>query len=209
MKNEKIRIVVADDHAIVRDGIISILAGERDLQFVAQAADGVKAVEVVKKHLPDILLLDLRMPRRDGLEVIAQIQSLRLQTRVIVLTTFESEQDIHQALKAGARGYLLKDTPRPELLDAIRQVHRGETCIPPRISQKLVEKMNRPELTQREVEILRLIAEGDSNKAIGDKLGITEGTVKTHVKGLLKKLHVPGRTAAIKEAVHQGLIHLA
>jgi len=110
----------------VRDGIISIVAGEKDLQLVAQAGDGVKAVELVKKHLPDILLLDLRMPGRDGLEVIAQIQSLQLQTRVIVLTTFESEQDIHKALKAGARGYLLKDTPRPELLDAIRRVHAGE-----------------------------------------------------------------------------------
>jgi two-component system NarL family response regulator len=209
MKKAKIRIMVADDHAIVRDGIVSIVAGEKDLQLVAQAADGIKAVEIAKKHLPDILLLDLRMPGKDGLEVIAQIQSLQLQTRVIVLTTFESEQDVHRALKAGARGYLLKDTPRPELLDAIRRVHRGETRIPPRISQKLVEKMNRPELTEREGEILGLIAEGDSNKAIGDKLGITEGTVKTHVKGLLKKLHVPGRTAAVKEAVHQGLIHLA
>ena len=209
MKKARIRIMVADDHAIVRDGIVSIVAGERDLQLVAQAADGLKAVELVKKHVPDILLLDLRMPGKDGLEVIAQIQSLQLQTRVIVLTTFESEQDIHQALKAGARGYLLKDTPRPELLDAIRRVHCGETCIPPRISQKLVEKMNRPELTEREGEILRLIAEGESNKAIGDELGITEGTVKTHVKGLLKKLHVPGRTAAVREAVHQGLIHLA
>jgi len=209
MKKAKIRIMVADDHAIVRDGIVSIVAGEKDLQLVAQAADGIKAVEIAKKHLPDILLLDLRMPGKDGLEVIAQIQSLQLQTRVIVLTTFESEQDVHRALKAGARGYLLKDTPRPELLDAIRRVHRGETCIPPRISQKLVEKMNRPELTEREGEILGLIAEGDSNKAIGDKLGITEGTVKTHVKGLLKKLDAPGRTAAVKEAVHQGLIHLA
>ena len=209
MKKAKIRVMVADDHSIVRDGIISILAGEKDLQLVAQAGDGVKAVELVKKHLPDILLLDLRMPGRDGLEVIAEIQSLQLRTRVIVLTTFESEQDIHKALKAGARGYLLKDTPRPELLDAIRRVHSGETCIPPRISQKLVEKMNHPELTEREVEILRLIAEGESNKAIGDKLGITEGTVKTHVKGLLKKLHAPGRTAAVREAVHQGLIHMA
>jgi two-component system NarL family response regulator len=209
MKKTKIRIVVADDHAIVRDGIVSIVAGEKDLQLVAQAGNGVEAVQLVKKHLPDILLLDLRMPGKDGLEVIAQMQSLQLQTRVIVLTTFESEQDIHQALKAGARGYLLKDTPRPELLDAIRRVHCGESCIPPRIGQKLVERMNRPELTEREGEILRLIAEGDSNKAIGDKLGITEGTVKTHVKGLLKKLAVPGRTAAVKEAVHQGLIHLA
>ena len=209
MKKAKIRIMVADDHSIVRDGIISIVAAEKDLQLVAQAGDGIKAVELVKKHPPDILLLDLRMPGRDGLEVIAEIQSLQLQTRVIVLTTFESEQDIHKALKAGARGYLLKDTPRPELLDTIRRVHSGETCIPPRISQKLVEKMNHPELTEREVEILRLIADGESNKAIGDKLGITEGTVKTHVKGLLKKLHAPSRTAAVREAARQGLIQMA
>ena len=171
------------------------------------------AVEIVKKHLPDILLpgtsSDARWQGWLLVVIGSQIHSLQLQTRVIVLTTFESEQDIHRALKAGARGYLLKDTPRPELLDAIRRMHRGETCIPPRISQKLVEKMNRPELTQREGEILRLIAEGDSNRAIGDKLGITEGTVKTHVKGLPKKLHAPGRTAAVKEAVHQGLIHMA
>jgi DNA-binding NarL/FixJ family response regulator len=209
MKKIKIRIMVADDHPIVRDGIVSLLAGEKDLQLVAQAADGVKALELIKKHLPDILLLDLRMPGKDGLEVIDQIQSLQLQTRVIVLTAFESEQYIHQALKAGARGYLLKDTSLPELLDAIRRVHCGETCIPPRIAQKLVEKMKRPELTQREVEILRFIAEGNSNKDIGNKLRITEGTVKTHVKGLLKKLQVPGRTAAVREAVQQGLVQLA
>ena len=200
--------MVADDHSLLRDGIASSVACEKDLQLVAQAANGIEAVELVKKHLPDILLLDLRMPGKDGLEVIAQIQSLQLQTRVIVLTTFESEQDIHQALKAGARGYLLKDTKRSELLDAIRRVHCGETCIPPRISQKLVEKMNRPELTGREIEILRLVAEGDSNKVIGDKLGIAEGTVKAHLKGVHKKLHVPGRTAAVREAVHQGLIHM-
>jgi DNA-binding NarL/FixJ family response regulator len=209
MKKERIRIMVADDHAIVRDGIVSILAGEKDMQLVAQAGDGIKAAELVKKHLPDILLLDLRMPGKDGLEVIAQIRSLGLQTRVIVLTTFESEQDVHQTLKAGARGYLLKDTPRPGLLDAIRRVHQGETSIPPRISQKLVEKMNRPELTSREVEILKIIAEGNSNKAIGERLGITEGTVKTHVKSILAKMKAPGRTAAIKEAVHRGLVHLA
>lgn len=209
MKKAKIRIMVADDHPIVRNGIVCLVKSEKDLQLVAQAADGIKAIELIKKHLPDILLLDLRMPGMDGLEVIAQSQMLQLPTRVIVLTTFESEQDVHQALKAGARGYVLKDTPGPELLGAIRRVHCGETCIPPRISQKLVEKMSHPELTKREVEILRLVAEGESNKTIGDKLGIAEGTVKIHVKGLLKKLHAPGRTAAVREAVHQGLIRMA
>src|ERR1700677_4165213 len=194
MKAPKIRILVADDHPYVRDGIVSLVASEKDMQVVAQAGDGAEAVTLAQKHKPDIVLLDLRMPQMDGLDGIAQIKVLGLPCNVVVLTTYENEHDIHQALKAGARGYLLKDTPRPALLDAIRRVQRGETSIPPRISQKLVEKMNRPELTDREVEILKLIAEGNSNKAIGDHLGITEGTVKTHVKSLLAKMKVPGRT---------------
>jgi len=186
MKPPKIKILVADDHHIVRDGIISIVEVEKDMRVVAQAGDGVEALTLVKKLLPDIVLLDLRMPRMDGLEVIAQIQSLRVPSKVIVLTTFESEQDVHMALKAGARSYLLKDTPRSTLLETIRQVHLGKTCIPPRIGQKLVENMNRPVLSARELDIIKLVAEGKSNKEIGDRLGITEGTVKTHVKSLLK-----------------------
>jgi DNA-binding NarL/FixJ family response regulator len=208
MKTPKIRILVADDHPYVRDGIVSLVATERDMQVVAQAKDGAEALALAKKHRPDIVLLDLRMPVMDGLDVIRQIQSLGLPCRVVVLTTYESEQDIHLALKGGARGYLLKDTPRPALLDAIRRVHRGETSIPPRIGQKLVENMNHPMLSAREMDIIRLIAEGKSNKTIGDQLGITEGTVKTHVKGLLFKLKAPGRTAAVREAVHRGLIRL-
>ena len=209
MKQPKIKILVADDHPIVRDGVLSVLQAVKDMQVVAQAADGVEAVELVKKHRPDIVLLDLRMPRLDGLEVIAQIHSLGLPSKVIVLTTFESEQDVHLALKAGARSYLLKDTPRPMLLETIRQVHRGQTCIPPRIGQKLVDNMSHPVLSGRELDIIKLIAAGRSNKEIGDQLGITEGTVKTHVKNLLKKLDAPGRTAAVKEAVHRGLVQMA
>ena len=209
MKHPKIRILVADDHLIVRDGIISIVEVEKDMRVVAQASDGVEAVELAKKLLPDIVLLDLRMPRMDGLEVLAQIQSLKMPSRVIILTTFDSEQDVHLALKVGARSYLLKDTPRPVLLDTIRQVHLGKTCIPPQIGQKLVENMNRPVLSGRELDIIKLVAEGKSNKEIGDQLGIAEGTVKTHVKSLLKKLKAPGRTAAVKEAVHLGLVRLA
>ena len=209
MKQPKIRILVADDHPVVRDGIISIVEVEKDMCVVAHAGDGVEAVELAKKLLPDIVLLDLRMPRLDGLEVITQIQSLHAPGKIIVLTTFDSEQDVHLALKAGARSYLLKDTPRPVLLDTIRQVHGGKTCIPPRIGQKLVENMSRPVLSARELDILKLVAEGKSNKAIGDQLGIAEGTVKTHVKSLLKKLQAPGRTAAVKEAVRRGLVQFA
>ncbi len=209
MKPPKIRILVADDHPVVRDGIISIVEVEKDMRVVAHAGDGMEAVELAKKLLPDIILLDLRMPRMDGLEVITQLQSLHVPSKVIVLTTFDSEQDVHLALKAGARSYLLKDTPRPVLLETIRQVHGGKTCIPPRIGQKLVENMSRPVLSARELDILKLVAEGKSNKAIGDQLGIAEGTVKTHVKSLLKKLQAPGRTAAVKEAVHRGLVQFA
>jgi len=209
MKEAKIKILVADDHPVVRDGIISIVEVEKDMRVIAQAEDGIKAVELAKKHQPDIILLDLRMPGLDGLEVVAQIQSLRLPSKVIVLTTFESERDVHLALKSGARSYLLKDTPREILLDTIRQVHRGKTCIPPRIGQKLAENMSHPTLSKREMEILKLIADGRSNKEIGNQLGITEGTVKTHTKSVLSKLHAPGRTAAVKEAIHRGLVHLA
>jgi two-component system NarL family response regulator len=144
----------------------------------------------------------------DGLNVLAQFQILRLSVRVIVLTTFESEQDVHSALKAGVRGYLLKDATRALLLDTLRRVHRGETSIPPSISQKLVESMNHPELSPREREILQLIAQGRSNKDVGDSLGIAEGTVKSHVKNMLGKLKVPGRTAMVREAVQRGLVRL-
>jgi two-component system, NarL family, response regulator len=209
MKEAKIRILVADDHPVVRDGIISIVEFEKDMRVIAQAEDGIKTVELAKKHQPDIILLDLRMPGLDGLEVVAQIQSLRLPSKVIILTTFESERDVHLALKSGARSYLLKDTPRQILLETIRQVHLGKTCIPPRIGQKLAENMSHPTLSKREMEILKLIADGRSNKEIGNQLGITEGTVKTHTKSVLSKLHAPGRTAAVKEAIHRGLVHLA
>jgi len=208
MKTPKIRILVADDHPYVRDGIVSLVAAEKDMQVVAQARDGAEALRLAKKHLPDIVLLDLRMPQMDGLDVIAQIKSLNLPCNVVVLTTYENEHDIHQALKAGARGYLLKHTSRPMLIDAIRRVQRGETSVPPGMSQKLVEKMNRPELTERQFEILKLIAEGGTNKDIGNRLGITEGTVKSHVKSLLEKMKAPGRTAAVKEAVRRGLVRM-
>lgn len=209
MKPPKIRILVADDHPVVRDGIVSIIEVQKDMRVVGQAADGVEAVELAKKLLPDIILLDLRMPRMDGLEANAQIQSLHLPGKVVVLTTFESEQDVYSSLKAGARGYLLKDTCRQMLLETIREVHGGKTCIPSRIGQKLVENLSRPVLSKRELDVLNLVSKGERNKDIGDQLGIAEGTVKTHVKSLLKKLQAPGRTAAVREAVHRGLVQLA
>ena len=204
----RIRVLVADDHPVVRQGIIANVSPERDMTVVAEAADGIEAVELIKEHLPDVVMLDLRMPRMDGLEVISQLNASKLPSKVIIMTTFESEEDVHRSMKEGARGYLLKDSTQEEILDAIRRVSLGETYLPARIVQKVAESLRKPELSPREIEVLRCVATGKSNKEIGAQLFITEGTVKTHVKHLLEKLSVVGRTAAIKEAVHRGLVRL-
>ena len=204
----RIRVLVADDHPVVRQGIIANVSPERDMTVVAAAADGIEAVELIKEHLPDVVMLDLRMPRMDGLEVISQLNASKLPSKVVIMTTFESEEDVHRSMKEGARGYLLKDSTQEEILDAIRRVSLGETYLPARIVQKVAESLRKPELSPREIEVLRCVATGKSNKEIGARLFITEGTVKTHVKHLLEKLSVVGRTAAIKEAVHRGLVRL-
>jgi two-component system NarL family response regulator len=204
----RIRVLVADDHPIVRQGIMANVKPQRDMTVVAEAGDGVEALGLIKEHLPDVVLLDLRMPHMDGLDVVREVTTARLPSKVIIMTTFESEEDVHRAIKAGARGYLLKDSTQEEILDAIRRVSLGETYLPARIVQKVAEGMRKPELSPREVEVLQWVAAGKSNKEIGVQLFIAEGTVKTHVKSLLEKLAVVGRTAAIREAVHRGLVRL-
>jgi len=207
-KQDKIRVLVADDHPIVRHGVIANVTPQDDMTVVAEAGDGVEALALIKEHLPDVVLLDLRMPGMDGLDVIAEVNSARLESKVIIMTTFESEEDVHRAMKAGARGYLLKDSSQEEILDAIRRVSLGETYLPARIVQKVAEGMRKPELSPREVEVLQWVAAGKSNKEIGVQLFIAEGTVKTHVKNVLEKLSVVGRTGAIREAVRRGLVRL-
>jgi two-component system NarL family response regulator len=204
----RIRVLVADDHPVVRDGLIANLKSQPDITVVAEAEDGVEALSLIEEHLPDVVILDLRMPRMDGLEVLAEINTSKLQSKVVVMTTFESEEDVNRAMKAGARGYLLKDSSQEEILDAIRRVSLGETYLPARIVQKVAEGMRKPELSPREIEVLQWVAAGKSNKEIGAQLFIAEGTVKTHVKSLLEKLAVVGRTGAIREAVHRGLVRL-
>jgi two-component system NarL family response regulator len=204
----KIRVLVADDHPVVRQGVIANVKLQRDMMVVAEAGDGVEALALIKEHSPDVVLLDLRMPGMDGLDVIAEVNSAKLDSKVIIMTTFESEEDVHRAMKAGARGYLLKDSSQEEILDAIRRVSLGETYLPARIVQKVAEGMRKPELSPREIEVLQWVAAGKSNKEIGNQLFIAEGTVKTHMKNLLEKLAVVGRTAAIREAVHRGLVRL-
>jgi two-component system NarL family response regulator len=203
-----IRVLVADDHPVVRHGIMANVEPQCDMTIVAEAGDGVEALALIKEHLPDVVMLDLRMPRMDGLDVITEISVAKLPSKVIIMTTFESEEDVHRAIKAGARGYLLKDSSQEEILDAIRRVSVGETYLPARIVQKVAEGLRKPELSPREIEVLHCVAAGKSNKEIGVQLCIAEGTVKTHVKSLLEKLAVVGRTGAIREAVHRGLVRL-
>jgi len=204
----KVRVLVADDHPIVRQGILANVKPQGDMTVVAEAGDGVEALALIKEQLPDVVLLDLRMPQMDGLDVLTEVNKSNLSCKVIIMTTFDSEEDVQRAMKAGARGYLLKDSTQEEILDAIRRVSLGETYLPARIVQKVAEGMRKPELSPREVEVLQWVAAGKSNKEIGAQLFIAEGTVKTHVKNLLEKLAVVGRTAAIREGVHRGLVRL-
>ncbi|HTR41182.1 MAG TPA: response regulator transcription factor [Pseudomonadales bacterium] len=208
-RKPSIRIVVADDHPIVRQGIVANLKQERDMKVVAEGSDGDEALALIKRHTPDIVLLDLRMPRVDGLDVVAEVTALHLQTKVIVMTTFESQEDIQRAVRSGARAYLLKDCTQQTLLEAIRRVYLGEVFLLPQIAQKLVDRIQKPQISPRELEVLKSVASGKSNKEIGVQLFIGEGTVKTHVASLLVKLGVAGRTAAVREAVRLGLVRMA
>jgi len=204
-----IRIVVADDHPIVREGIVANLIRQRDMKVVGQGGDGEDALILIQQLLPDLVLLDLHMPRMDGLNLLKKLNQAQLPTQVIIMTALESEEDIQNALRYGARGYLLKGCPQSTLLDAIRRVHGGEVFLLPHIAQKLVERMQTPQLSHRELEVLTSMATGKINKEIGAQLGIAEGTVKSHVASLLEKLGVATRTSAIKEGVRRGLVHMA
>jgi DNA-binding NarL/FixJ family response regulator len=201
-------ILITDDHAVVREGLAAMIGRRAEMQVVAEASNGVQAVELALKHKPDILLMDLRMPQMGGVEAIRTIRAAWPEARVIVLTTFDGDEDIFRALQAGAKGYLLKDTPREELLEAIRTVHAGRKHIPPEVAAKLADRLTSETLTEREREVLQLIVAGQSNKEIGASLNISEGTVKVHVNSLLGKLGVSDRTQAVTAALKRGLVHL-
>jgi DNA-binding NarL/FixJ family response regulator len=203
-----IRILVVEDHTVVRDGLVAIIRQEGDLDVVAEAGDGREAVELWKQQRPDITLMDLRMPRLDGVDAIYEIRAVDPNARFIVLTTFDGEEDIYRGLRAGARSYLLKDVRREELFHCIREVHAGKTVVPGAIAAKLVGRLPSEELTPREQEVMRLLSEGKPNKLIGVALSITEVTVKSHVQSIFKKLNVLSRTEAIAVANRKGLLHL-
>ena len=210
MSGEKrpIRVMVCEDHQIVREGLVALLQAHEDFQVVAEAGDGEAALALFRQHAPDVTLIDLRMPKKDGVEVIRTLRAELPESRFLVLTTYDSEDDISRALKAGASGYLLKGTNRTTMRDAIRLVHNGRRFIPPEIAERVLPGPAAEELTEREVEVLRRIAEGLSNREIGEQLGISESTVKTHVNRLLGKLGVTDRTKALVLALKRGLVQI-
>jgi DNA-binding NarL/FixJ family response regulator len=205
---ELIQIMVVDDHHIVRQGLVALIATIPDMKVIAEASDGAQAVELYRKHRPDITLMDLRLPNMNGVDAIAQIRSQAPEARIIVLTTFDGDEDIYRALQAGAKGYLLKGMTADELTDAIRTVHAGKSRIPAVVAERLAERMGGPSLTGRELEVLKHIVGGGSNKEIASALFISEATVKTHINSILSKLGVSDRTQAATTALQRGIVHL-
>lgn len=205
-KPKSIRIVIADDHIVVRDGLAAILGLQPDMEIVAEAGDGEEACAAFEKHRPDVLLLDLRMPKLDGVDVVRAVCAKHPDARIVIITTYAGDEDIFHSLKAGAKGYLLKDAPRQQIIEAVRNVFAGEDYIPAAIARKLAQHALKPQLTTREVEVIQRMARGESNKEIGVALSISEGTVKTHVKGVLAKLEATSRTEAVTIARRRGFI---
>src|SRR5919107_4024821 len=208
MSNEKIRIVVVDDQAVVRQGFVSLINTVADMEVIAEGTDGRQAVELYRKLRPDVLLTDLRMPVMTGVEAISAIRREFPAARVIVLTTFDGDEDIYRSLQAGAQGYLLKDMFFEELEDAIRTVHAGRRRIPGVVAERLAGRGRGGGLTGRELEVLERIVRGMSNKEIASALGISEATVKSHINNVLSKLGASDRTQAATKALQRGIIHL-
>lgn len=204
----KLKVLVVDDHPIVRVGIAAIIQSSPDMTVVAQAATGEDAVQLFAAHLPDITLMDLRLPGLSGVDAIRTIRHAHPAARFVVLTTYEGDEDIHQALAAGAKGYIIKGMPHGVLLGALRRVCAGGQYLPQAVSRTLALRTRNSELSAREREVLSLIAEGKSNRDIASKLGITEGTVKCHVSVILMRLNVHDRTQAVVVALQRGLVHL-
>ncbi len=208
MSDNQIRVMVVDDQAVVRQGIVALINTVADMTVVAEGKDGQDAVELFRSHQPDVTLMDLRMPVVGGVEAITRIRREFPGARVIVLTTFDGDEDIYRSLQAGAQGYLLKDMFFDELEDAVRKVHAGARRIPTVVAERLAERMSGSDLTGRELEVLEQIVRGKSNKEIGTLLHISEATVKSHINNILSKLGVSDRTQAATTALQRGLVHL-
>ena len=202
-----ITVVIADDHPVVREGLLEVFESQTDIKVVAEATNGEETLEMCKQHLPDVLLLDLRMPKKDGVQVMAELAARVISgPRVIVMTTYESEDDIHRAAKTGAKGYLLKDTAPQEIRESVRKVAAGESVLSANFAAKLAESIARPQLSKRERQVLTYLAYGRSNKEIAQILYISEHTAKAHVRAIMTKLNADSRTKVIAIATKHGLI---
>lgn len=207
VNSTKIRILLVDDHIVMRMGLVSATNGEADMEVVSEADNGLDAIEAYRTHRPDVVVLDLRMPGRNGLETIRVLRKEFEEVRVLVFSNYASGEEAYQAFKAGASGFVVKEMPLERLLDAIRKVHRGEQYIPPEISTRMSNRVLSP-LSPREVEVLALIAKGLSNKEIAARLELVEGTVKVHITSIFAKMRVLDRTQAILAGVKQGIIQI-
>lgn len=208
MANSLIRVLIVDDHSIVRNGLVRMVELTNGMEVVAEAETGMAAIAQYRQHQPDVTLMDLRLPDMSGVEAIATILQEFSDARIVILTTYDTDEDIFRGLQAGAKGYLLKDIKISQLMDAIRKVAAGQKYIPPEVGAKLAERMSQPQLSEREREVLQLIAQGKMNQAIATELHISESTVKFHINRIFSKLGVSDRTQAVLIAVKRGVTNL-
>ena len=208
MTTAPIRVLCIDDHALVREGLAALINRQTDMQVIAEATSGSDGIELFRIHRPDVALVDLRLPDIGGIEVIARILEEKPDARILMVSSSEGDVDIHRALSAGAMGYVLKGMPREALLQAIRKVHRGDKAIPPEVAAAVAGHLTDEPLTPREIEVLTVVATGARNKEIATTLGISEDTVKMHVKSIITKLGAEDRTGAVTTAIKRGVIHL-
>jgi two-component system NarL family response regulator len=203
-----IRVLVVDDHQAFRLGLVAIVNENKDMQVVAEAGTGSEAIELCRTCRPDVVLMDLSLPGLSGVEATIAIRERFPQCRIIVVTTYDGDEDIYRALRSGVQGYLLKNMSKEEFVEVIRAVHSGEHRVPPNVANRLAARVGRPEITPREIEVLRLVVKGESNKGIAAALAITEDTVKGHLKSIYTKLDVNDRTQAVISALQHGIMHL-